>query len=52
MTTLEKKSKKDVEYYMNLPYAMEICQIPKEEGGGIFISIPMLKGGVNQPEIV
>ena len=24
---------KSIEYYMQLPYAMEICEIPKEEGG-------------------
>ena len=45
-------SKKDVEYYMNLPYAMEICQIHKEEGGGIFISIPMLKGCMSDGECI
>lgn len=35
---------KDVEYYMHLPYAIEIRPIPEHDGGGIFASIPMLKG--------
>ena len=43
---------KNVEYYMQLPYAMEICEIPKKEGGGIFISIPMLKGFMSDGECI
>ena len=43
---------KNVEYYMQLPYAMEICEIPKKEGGGIFISIPMLKGCMSDGECI
>lgn len=35
---------KDVEYYMQLPYALEVRKISEEDGGGIFMSIPMLKG--------
>lgn len=35
---------KDVEYYMELPYALEVKKISEEDGGGIFMSIPMLKG--------
>ena len=29
---------KDVEYYMQLPYALEVRKISDEDGGGIFMS--------------
>ena len=31
---------------------MEICEITKKEGGGIFISIPMLKGCMSDGECI
>lgn len=44
--------KKDVEYYMNLPYAIEIRKIAPEDGGGIFATIPMLKGCMSDGETI
>lgn len=43
---------KDVEYYMQLPYAIEVQKISKEDGGGIFISIPLLKGCMSDGECI
>ena len=34
--------KKDLEYYMNLNYPVEILKIPEDEGGGFSASIPQL----------
>ena len=34
--------KKDLNYYLNLPYKMEITVIPKEKGGGFEAAIPDL----------
>ena len=33
-------------------YLMEICEIPKKEGEGILISIPMLKGCMSDGECI
>jgi len=34
--------KKDLNYYLKLPYMMEISVIPKEKGGGFEAAIPEL----------
>lgn len=34
--------KKDIQYYMNLGYTIEIATIPEDEGGGYAASIPQL----------
>jgi len=34
--------KKDIEYYMNLPYKIEIEPIEENEGGGFVACIPQL----------
>lgn len=44
--------KKNVEYYMNLPYAIELQRIAEEEGGGFYISIPLLKGCMTDGETI
>ena len=33
---------KGLEYYMSLPYPVEICPIPEKEGGGYMAAIPLL----------
>jgi predicted RNase H-like HicB family nuclease len=32
--------KKDLEYFLSLPYLMEIVPIPEEEGGGFLARLP------------
>ena len=32
---------KDLGYYLNLPYRIEIQQIPEEEGGGFMARLPL-----------
>jgi len=34
--------KKNLEYYLNLSYTIEITKIPKDEGGGYSACIPLL----------
>lgn len=34
--------KKDLEYYLNLPYSIKVCRIPDSEGGGYEARIPEL----------
>jgi predicted HicB family RNase H-like nuclease len=34
--------KKKIDYYMNLPYKIELYLVPSDEGGGIFLEIPEL----------
>ncbi len=36
------QTRKSVEYYIALPYLIEVCPIPGEEGGGYNASIPLL----------
>ena len=33
---------KDLDYYMSLPYEMKLEELSEDEGGGIFLSIPLL----------
>ena len=40
-------TKKDLIYYMNLPYPMEV--VPTKEGGYV-ASVPLLKGCITQAE--
>lgn len=37
---------------MSLPYALEVQKIPEAEDGGIFMSIPMLKGCMSDGESI
>ena len=39
-----KKRQSQIDYYMNLPYKIEVERIPLEEGGGFSASIPQLGG--------
>lgn len=34
--------KKDISYYMALPYSIEITPVPEAEGGGYFASLPQI----------
>lgn len=36
------KMNKDLQYYLSLPYSVEITQIPEDEGGGYTACIPEL----------
>ncbi len=36
------KRKKDINYYLNLPWEIKLKKIPKEDGGGWLASIPLL----------
>lgn len=36
--------KKDLEYYKNLPYKIELKRIPNDEGGGYCAMMPEFKG--------
>ena len=38
---MERNMKKDLEYYLNLPYKIEIEPIPEEEGGGYLARLPL-----------
>ena len=33
---------KDLEYYMSLPYEMKLEELSEDDGGGIFLSVPLL----------
>ncbi len=33
---------KDLDYYMSLPYEMKLEELSEDDGGGIFLSIPLL----------
>lgn len=33
---------KNLEYYMSLPYEMKLEELSDDDGGGIFLSIPLL----------
>ena len=33
---------KDLNYYMSLPYEISVKELSEEDGGGFFISIPLL----------
>ena len=33
---------KDLAYYMSLPYDMKVQELSEDDGGGIFLSIPLL----------
>lgn len=35
---------KTLEYYMELDYPVELSKIKPEEGGGFFVSVPLLSG--------
>ena len=35
---------KTLEYYMELDYPVELSKIKSEEGGGFFVSVPLLPG--------
>ncbi len=34
--------KKDLDYYMSLPYEIRLEELSEEDGGGIMLSIPLL----------
>ena len=36
--------KKDIDYYLNLPYKIELNQIPQSEGGGFCARMPEFEG--------
>ncbi|MGP1580868.1 MAG: type II toxin-antitoxin system HicB family antitoxin [Wolinella sp.] len=36
--------KKDINYYLNLPYKIELNQIPQDEGGGFCARMPEFEG--------
>lgn len=33
---------KDLKYYMSLPYTIKVEELSEDDGGGIFMSIPLL----------
>lgn len=33
---------KDLDYYMSLPYEVKVQELSEDDGGGIFLSIPLL----------
>ena len=33
---------KDLAYYMSLPYDIKVQELPEDDGGGVFLSIPLL----------
>lgn len=37
--------KKDIDYYMSLPYEVRVEELSEDDGGGIFLSIPLLGWG-------
>ena len=37
---MTKKKSKDLDYYMNLPFTIEIVAIPDSEGGGFAATLP------------
>lgn len=41
---------KTLNYYLNLNYTVEISKISEEDGGGYFISIPLLQGCMSDGE--
>ena len=41
---------KDLAYYMGLDYPVEVKKIREEEGGGFFVSIPLLPGCMSDGE--
>lgn len=43
---------KNLEYYMQLNYPVEINKISEEDGGGFFASIPMLNGCMSDGETI
>ena len=34
--------KKDLDYYMSLPYEIRLEELSEDDGGGIILSIPLL----------
>ena len=41
---------KELAYYMDLDYPVEVKRIKEEEGGGFFVSIPLLPGCMSDGE--
>ncbi|GHS85528.1 hypothetical protein AGMMS49957_01740 [Synergistales bacterium] len=33
---------KTLDYYMSLPYEIKVMELPEDDGGGVFLSIPLL----------
>ena len=33
---------KDLDYYMSLPYEIKVEELSEDDGGGIFLSMPLL----------
>ena len=33
---------KDIGYYMSLPYDIKVRELSKDDGGGVFLSVPLL----------
>ncbi|MGM9581156.1 MAG: type II toxin-antitoxin system HicB family antitoxin [Anaerovibrio sp.] len=43
---------KDVAYYMGLSYPVEIQKVKEADGGGYFVSVPMLTGCMSDGETI
>jgi predicted RNase H-like HicB family nuclease len=41
---------KDLAYYMGLDYPVEVKKIKEDEGGGFFVSVPLLPGCMSDGE--
>ncbi len=44
--------KKNLEYYLKLNYPIEISEVPEDDGGGFFASIPILSGCMSDGETI